>query len=175
MVNRAPAARIAKLHNQQKFQGPSRLNSRQYDEATAEISFPVVFLWSSVVIISLGVISKLLNLFGPSLVHEGSDPILPLPETYRDAIIVLLEICALTWLWLARSKPVQQGMCVTVLGGTFVIYHVALGIASIPGSCPCFGSVWRDLGLSEEIVRVVAAALAWTLFCNGIARLTWSD
>lgn len=131
-------------------------------------------LWSSVVIITLGVISKLPNLYKPRLVHEGIDPILPLPETCRDAIITLLEVCALAWLWLARTKPVQQGVCIVLLGGMFVIYHVALALANIPAPCPCFGSAWRALGLSEQIVRVVTAALAWMLFSSGLALLTWS-
>jgi hypothetical protein len=132
-------------------------------------------LWTSVVIVSVGVISKLPSLFKTRGVHEGVDPILLQPEPRRDAIVALLELCALAWLWHTRSKPVHQGWCIALLGGVFVLYHVALGIANIPGPCPCFGSAWRVLGLSEGLVKVVTATLAWVLFCSGVVLLTWSS
>lgn len=134
-------------------------------------------LWSSVVIISVGVISKLPNVFRTQNVHSGIDPILLQPEPRRDVMVLLVEGCVLAWLWQKRSKPSHQGWCIALLGGMFVLYHIAVRIADIPGPCPCFGSVWRVLGLSEGVVRAVTAALAWVLFCSGVVLWTgvWSS
>lgn len=133
-------------------------------------------LWISVIIVSGGMISKLPNLLASRGVHGGGDPILLQPELRRDAMVLFLEACALVWLWQMRSKPSHQRWCIAVLGGMFAMYHVALTIANIPGPCPCFGSAWRLLGLSEGGGRVVAATLAWVLFCSGVVLLTgvWS-
>lgn len=122
-------------------------------------------------ILGIGAVFKAPDLL---LSHGGvaeSDPILGTSLVLRNTLAWSVDVCGLAWLLYNRSRPWHQALCLTLLGGVFVVYHVARGIGKVHAPCPCVGSLWKTLGISYATTNALSSTLAWILFCCGVLVL----
>jgi len=69
---------------------------------------------------------------------------------------------------LVAKDGYRRGVVLAGLGGQFLAYHGAKLLIAPHGLCPCLGSAWKWLGLTEAAATSMALGFALTIAAAGV-------
>lgn len=95
------------------------------------------------------------------------DPILHMRESRLHLIVGSVEIGVVIAV-LGTSSVFLRGIILATVGAQFLWYHAALWLVGWRGRCPCLGSAWAWIGLSDRVAENAAIAIAFMLFLIGL-------
>jgi hypothetical protein len=100
------------------------------------------------------------------------DPILHVRESRIHFLGGCAEI-ALSAALLGTSSALLRGVILATVGAEFLWYHAALWLAGGRGRCPCLGSAWDWIGMSESTAEIAAIIIAALLLLTGIVNCVY--
>lgn len=115
--------------------------------------------------------AKLFALSSPDRVLLDADPVLGIQVKTVMLLSAGLETAVCAVLCVVRGA-FWRGLILASLGAQFLAYH-AIKLSLAPdGPCPCLGSAWRGLGLTEAEASRVAIGMALGILASGVWLLS---
>ncbi len=122
--------------------------------------------------LSLGILcvaafSKLYTLKSHFRFLDYYDPLFLIKNRHLLLAVAGLELLCVLMMALTK-KLWLRGLIITWFGLNFLLYHVALSLTGSALTCPCFGSVGAQLGLSPAEAQDATTAMVIFLITSGV-------
>ncbi len=114
--------------------------------------------------------AKIGTMTSTALVMSVQDPVLGLRVSTVLVLATGIEVLTCVGLIVLRDAYLR-GLVLAGLGVQFLIYHAAKVVIAPHGPCPCLGSSWKWLGLTELGATRLALGIALTITAAGVLLL----
>jgi len=124
------------------------------------------YLRSSVLILSVTCLAKLITVFGTERILIADDPIFNISN--RHLLILAAGTELATIFAIIRLKN-QAWSCLlsAILGAQFLLYRTFFAIGNYSGGCPCLGRLNDWIPLSQKSINIVLWSIAGWLCAAG--------
>lgn len=122
------------------------------------------------VILTVTAIAKIISSFGQAAILVQPDPLLGVSVRTSNWIVAAVEIAVACLLWWMRDY-VWRSLLIVIMGAEFLLYHMMLIWGRVHGPCPCLGSAWKWMGVSDKWVGIIAMGLGCYLLTSGLLIL----
>ena len=127
---------------------------------------------ASVVVLYITAALKLVTFLQHPPEIDLTDPILHVRESWIHFVGGSAEVAVATAL-LCTSSTLLRSVILATVGAQFLWYHAALWLAGWRGRCPCLGSAWDWIGMSESTAEIAAIIIAALLLLTGIVNCVY--
>lgn len=135
---------------------------------------PVLLALSGFLLLVFGGI-KVVSATGGSKILETLDPVFPVTRRFIFVASGTMEIVG-GLIILCKSTPITQIVTVGVFGLAFAAYRSGLALLGDGQPCPCLGSAYQWLGISQDTANLLGTIAFSFILASGLfgAFCTWN-
>ena len=125
------------------------------------------FVRLGAIVLILTATAKLLSASGTAHILDLPDPLLGLENRQELWLVAALELSVAGLLCSRALRPIKC-LAAAWLGGSFLLYRVALALLKPGARCKCLGTLAERLHLDDRTAGVILTSIAAFLLVGGL-------